>query len=196
MADRPDNAESAPIVAGRACGSCTLCCKIMEIGELGKAAGQWCPHVLTGKGCSIYAERPHSCSAFGCGWLHWKEAGDHWLPAKAKMVIVAQDAARLVVHVDPATPNVWKAAPFYPDLKRWARNPARYGFRQVLVTVGRRMTAILPDRDVDLGEVPHDAVIISGPVGGGRHTALVVGPDDPQLEKVRRGGSYTFTERR
>ncbi|WP_310533641.1 hypothetical protein [Novosphingobium sp.] len=188
MSDRPDNAESALIVAGRACGSCTLCCKVMEIGELGKAAGQWCPHVLTGKGCSIYAERPHSCSAFGCGWLHWKEAGDHWLPAKAKMVIVAQDRTRLVVHVDPATPNVWKAAPFYPDLKRWARNPARYGFRQVLVAVGRRMIAVLPDRELDLGEVPEEAIIATLELGGGRFSARVIMPDDPQFAALKGTG--------
>lgn len=185
MSTRPDNAETAPIVAGRACGSCTLCCKVMEIGELGKAAGQWCPHVLTGKGCSIYAVRPNACSAFGCGWLHWKEAGDHWLPAKAKMVIVAQDRTRLVVHVDPATPNVWKAAPFYPDLKRWARNPARYGFRQVLVAVGRRMIAVLPDRDLDLGEVPEEAIIATLALGGGRLSARVVMPDDPQFAALK-----------
>ena len=61
-------------------------------------------------------------------------------------------------------------------------------------------TVLLVDVDGDpvtvVGEVPEDAVVISGPVGGGSHTALVVGPDDPQLEKVRAGGSYTFTARR
>jgi hypothetical protein len=164
----------------------------MGIGEIDKQPGVWCRHVLTGKGCSIYAERPASCGEFSCGYLRWKEAGEHWFPARSKMVIAAQDGARLAVHVDPATPNVWKTAPYYDDLKRWARNPARYGFRQVLVAVGRRMVAVLPDRDVDLGEVAEDAVVISGPVGGGRHTAFVVGPDDPQLAKVRAGGSYVI----
>jgi hypothetical protein len=162
----------------------------MAIGELEKAPGQWCPHVVQGKGCGIYAERPASCAAFGCGWLHWKEAGDHWFPARAKMVIAAQGRTRLAVHVDPATPNVWKAAPYYADLKRWARNPARYGFVQVLVAVGRRMIAILPDRDLDLGEVPEEAIVVTLALGGGRFTARVVGPDDPQFDRLKAGGAY------
>jgi hypothetical protein len=160
----------------------------MGIGELGKAAGQWCGHVAKGKGCAIYGTRPPSCAAFGCGWLHWKEAGDHWFPARSKMVIAAQGSTRLAVQVDPATPNVWKAAPYYTDLKRWARNPARYGFHQVLVAVGRRMIAILPDRDLDLGEVADDAIVVTLDLGGGRFSARVVGPDDPQFEALNRGG--------
>lgn len=162
----------------------------MEIGELGKAAGSWCPHVHKGKGCGIYAGRPQGCRDFGCGWLHWRQAGEHWQPAKSKMVIAAQDATRLAVHVDPATPNVWKAAPYYADLKLWARNPQRFGFRQVLVVIGRHMIAILPDRDLDLGEVAPDEIVISGPLTSGGWTAFKIGPDDPQLAKVLAGGSY------
>ena len=37
----------------RQCGSCTLCCKLIPVEELHKAAGQRCQHVRAGKGCSI-----------------------------------------------------------------------------------------------------------------------------------------------
>ena len=180
----------SPIVAGRGCGTCSLCCKLLEIGELGKPAGDWCQHVLKGRGCSIYASRPAACAEFTCGYLLWKEAGEHWLPSKARMVIAAQGDDRLAVHVDPATPNVWKTSPYYDDLKRWARNPGRYRFRQIIVAIGRRMIAILPDRDVDLGLVAPDEIVISGPTADGGHAAFKLAPDDPQLPKVLRGGSY------
>lgn len=164
----------------------------MEIGELGKPAGAWCPHVAKGRGCSIYPDRPQSCRDFTCGYLLWQHAGAHWYPARSKMVIAAQGDGRLAVHVDPATPNVWKTQPYHADLKRWTRNPARYGFRQIVVAVGRRMIAILPDRDVDLGEVAPDEVVISGPTERGEWVAFKVAADDPQLEAVRRGGSYVI----
>jgi len=43
----------AMVVAGRACGTCTLCCKVVAVTELAKAAGQWCLHCRPGRGCSI-----------------------------------------------------------------------------------------------------------------------------------------------
>jgi hypothetical protein len=44
--------------AKRACGDCTLCCKVMAIEALAKPAGSWCRHCKPGQGCAIYAERP------------------------------------------------------------------------------------------------------------------------------------------
>ncbi|MGM4958232.1 hypothetical protein ACT4MK_23450 [Bradyrhizobium barranii] len=44
--------------AKRACGDCTLCCKVMAIEALAKLAGSWCRHCKPGQGCAIYAERP------------------------------------------------------------------------------------------------------------------------------------------
>ena len=53
----------------RACGSCTACCKALEVVELIKPPGKWCPHCSIGKGCKIYADRPSSCREFRCEWL-------------------------------------------------------------------------------------------------------------------------------
>ncbi|HWB53430.1 MAG TPA: hypothetical protein VG722_04530 [Tepidisphaeraceae bacterium] len=51
------------------CGECTACCDVLAIRELGKPFYSRCQHVLLGKGCGIYAERPAPCSAFRCAWL-------------------------------------------------------------------------------------------------------------------------------
>lgn len=53
----------------RTCGSCTACCKALEVVELTKPPGKWCLHCSIGKGCAIYAERPPSCRDFRCEWL-------------------------------------------------------------------------------------------------------------------------------
>ena len=34
--------DASAIVPGRACGGCSLCCKVMVIAELAKPAGTWC----------------------------------------------------------------------------------------------------------------------------------------------------------
>ena len=41
------SASSRAPVPGRACGSCTLCCKTMGVDELAKPPGVWCQHCLT-----------------------------------------------------------------------------------------------------------------------------------------------------
>lgn len=69
----------------RECGSCSLCCKLLKVPELGKGVG-WCGHWVKGQGCGIYEERPGSCRAFSCGWLRG-DLGEHWRPVRARMVV-------------------------------------------------------------------------------------------------------------
>lgn len=61
-----------------ACGTCTLCCKILGIvdddGKSIAAPGKWCPHANNDKGsssrgCTIYDSRPSNCLVFNCVWL-------------------------------------------------------------------------------------------------------------------------------
>jgi hypothetical protein len=53
----------------RQCGSCTLCCKLIPVKEIGKPAGVRCEHQRMGKGCAIYDKRPWSCRLWDCQWL-------------------------------------------------------------------------------------------------------------------------------
>lgn len=53
----------------RKCGSCTACCHVIEIKELGhKPAYSPCPQQV-GKGCLIHGDHPKTCRQFKCGWL-------------------------------------------------------------------------------------------------------------------------------
>lgn len=51
----------------RSCGSCTVCCSILEIPTLEKPPRKACPK-LCDKGCSVYTSRPSECRTFQCLW--------------------------------------------------------------------------------------------------------------------------------
>ena len=53
----------------RHCGNCTLCCKLVPVKELQKAAGQRCRYQKALKGCTIYQRRPLTCQLWNCAWL-------------------------------------------------------------------------------------------------------------------------------
>lgn len=54
----------------RACGSCSLCCTLLRVDELGVAAGRRCHHQRVGPHpCGIYEGRPAICRAYRCLWL-------------------------------------------------------------------------------------------------------------------------------
>ena len=63
------------LVAGRACGSCNVCCVALTIDDpaLRKAQGYRCHNAASDNGCRIYDVRPKSCRTFYCGWrlLRW-----------------------------------------------------------------------------------------------------------------------------
>ncbi len=54
---------------GRVCGGCTACCRTHAILEIGKPAGEWCPHCEIGRSCKIYSKKPPTCTEFKCAWL-------------------------------------------------------------------------------------------------------------------------------
>lgn len=181
---------NAPVAAARSCGTCTLCCKLLAVPALDKPAGTQCDHCSIGKGCRIYSERPAECGQFHCGFLMQPSLKEVWRPSRSRIVLRSErDTNRIIAQVDPERPGVWKREPFHSTLRAWARDgiPAR---RQVLVCIGNRTIVILPDRDVDLGVVEIDELIITevrnGPAGS-RLDAFKMKRDDPRAEQVQRG---------
>ncbi len=53
----------------RACGPCSLCCRVLRVDALRKLGGAPCVHEQEGGGCGIHAERPGICRAYRCLWL-------------------------------------------------------------------------------------------------------------------------------
>lgn len=182
--------DEVRIVSGRECGGCTLCCKVLSIAELDKPQSEWCRHCDIGRGCRIYDERPSECRNFYCGYLTWPAAGEHWYPARSKMVIVSElGGNRLAIRVDPARPNAWREEPYYSEIKHWARSadPTKM---QIVVFIRNRAIVILPDEEVDLGLVGEDERIISGKVienGRPRLRAMKLRIDDPRIAGMEEG---------
>jgi len=135
----------------RSCGACGLCCKLMGVSEIEKPAHSWCRHWSTGNGCAIYVDRPEACRIFDCWWRSDSHVPDVWYPAKARMVVTLDmGGKRLAVHADPARADAWKREPHHGLLREYASRMIPRG-AQVVVYIGERCIAVLPDRDVDLG---------------------------------------------
>lgn len=111
----------------KSCGSCTLCCQLIGVQELGKLPFQDCVHrhgVLhaSGSGCGIYAARPRSCAAWACMWLRsdptdWPEAER---PDRVGFVVdELVDLIRINGKEEPAA-QIWVAQGHDDD---WMRDP-------------------------------------------------------------------------
>lgn len=152
---------------GRDCGSCTLCCKLFPVPELEKPAGRWCRHIAQGRGCGIHATRPQVCRDFFCQWVYNSELGPEWKPEVSRFVLsIYPGSNSLVVTVDPSNPAAWRGEPYLSTLRLWAGAALAAG-DQVLVFSGARVTAILPDREVELGVIAPGERIVTyrGPNG-------------------------------
>jgi len=145
-------APPAPVLApGRSCGTCNLCCKVLDIPELGKAAGQWCVHTAPRSGCAVHPDRPQSCRAFFCAWRLDPNLGPEWKPDVSRFVL-SEDIGRraITVTVDPGMPLAWKRELYLSRLKQVSESAFRQD-RKVLVSVRGHITVVLPDREIPLG---------------------------------------------
>lgn len=68
------------------CGTCTVCCTIMEVPEFQKSVYKPCKH-CDNTGCMIYPTRPNSCRSFECLWFKDESLPESWRPDKCGVVI-------------------------------------------------------------------------------------------------------------
>lgn len=116
-----------------------MCCKVMEIAELAKPVGSWCSFCATGKGCRIkhQPERPQSCEDFLCLWLQGLGT-ERMRPDRSKVVMsCTKDGKSLVLHVDPGTPDAYRAPEFEAVIDRLVRDG-----RSVYVALGSKRRLI------------------------------------------------------
>lgn len=131
-----------PSPSDRSCGNCTLCCRLPEIEELGKAANEWCVNCTAEKGCNIYDGRPQLCRDFLCSWMVNDRLGSEWEPSVAKMMVYDQGRQTTVL-VDPAYPASWRQEPYTTQLRQWAADAQADG-GYVIVFVGDAVFKIDP----------------------------------------------------
>lgn len=182
------NAESPEpkLVPGRSCDGCTLCCKLAEVKALSKPMGVWCAHCEIGKGCSIYETRPNECRVFYCLYRTADNIGDVWRPRDSHMVMTYEPSAtRVNVWVDAEFSGLWRRPPYLQQLKQLAQNMLRQR-GSLIVWEGNRATAILPDREIDLGLAMHKQIVVMGRNGphGEEYNVEAWERDDPRLAQL------------
>lgn len=129
----------------------------MGIEALKKAQGVWCAHCAPGKGCNRYSDRPQECVTFNCAWLIDEKLGEEWYPKKSRIVLT-MEPDRIIAHVDPGTPDVWRRQPYYGVLHQMMQTGLQRG-RLVYVALNAHHILLLPDREEDLGVLgPADEV--------------------------------------
>jgi hypothetical protein len=136
----------------RACGACSLCCKLLPVAALEKPHEKWCAHCRPGAGCAIYESRPETCRSFACHWLADPAAGEYWAPLSSRMVVQitgGHDATyrRFVdVHIDRGATDAWRREPYAADLRRMSADPRTL----VRVFQGRRSFIVQPGEVLEM----------------------------------------------
>ena len=174
----------------RECGTCTLCCKLVGVPEIGLPAGQWCQHCNVGVGCKIYDDRPTPCRIFRCLYLQ-SEIGEHWRPTRAKIVVAPEPFNnRLAIYVDKGAEGKWRDEPYYSDVKRLAHSCAA---KQEILVVreGKNHTVIFPDKEQSIGALDEDQFIVVQQRGPEFH-AFIVEKDDPRATAMAKQNEKTF----
>jgi Fe-S-cluster containining protein len=142
-------AANAPKLPIRQCGSCSSCCTLLEVTDVGKAVNEWCKHCDPGKGCMIYEARPQMCRSFSCAWLQG-HLTDDWYPERAGLVVhFSQDAVN--VQVDPAYGDRWRQEPYFSKLREWSLNGIRASGNRgyaTLIAVGSSEKFLLLGRTI------------------------------------------------
>lgn len=124
-----------------ACGSCSLCCKMLDIAALEKPAQQWCPQCIPGVSCKIYDARPDACRSFDCLWLASRRGApqnfmpDELRPDRCKGLLMLNPDQRpaLACHLEPAHADAWRQGALGKFLRFTARQQA------IVVKAGRRL---------------------------------------------------------
>lgn len=139
---------SQALVPDRTCGSCTVCCHILEVKALAKPAGVLCEH-STGTACGIYRDRPSACATWHCLWRKIGALPDALRPDRAGVM--------LSLATDPAADDpflrariVCRAVHTPEALERWEAIEAvamfaREGSLPVWTAFGPTASLIYPD---------------------------------------------------
>lgn len=167
--------SDARVIPGRECGTCTLCCKVYNIPEIGKVAGKWCQHCTPGKGCGIHQSLPSQCATFNCMWRTEAKLPAHWKPERSKMVVTIFPLNHhIYVQVDSSAPTAWRKQPYHGELRLWAKNNLPKNIH-VVVFVNDDATLIMPDQDVLLGAMkPTDVISVRRNAGSASYEVKLV----------------------
>jgi hypothetical protein len=135
-----DAAAGAVSKPARQCGDCQLCCRLLPVPPLEKAAGTSCQFQKFHKGCTVYdtPRMPGECSLWNCRWLVNDDTADLSRPDRSHVVIDVmpdfitisrdetgekQNIQVVQIWIDPRYPDAHRD----PALRRWMSRRAEEG---------------------------------------------------------------------
>jgi uncharacterized protein len=128
-------------IPGKACGPCSFCCKVLEIDELKKTAGDLCEHCARSGGCSVYATRPQVCRDYHCDWKEDRGLSVQFRPDRVGTLLMDDpDSDEYHAVCDPEKPFSWRN----PLIFRHLVSLAKEG-RVVVAKAGLRSWRIFAD---------------------------------------------------
>lgn len=68
------------------CGSCTLCCKLLETHDIPSEIGIYCQHCASDSGCTIHDERPEECRIYQCMWSQMEHTAEELRPDRCGII--------------------------------------------------------------------------------------------------------------
>jgi Fe-S-cluster containining protein len=75
------------------CGNCTACCTVLPIKAINKPINTPCPNCLRG-GCSIYDNKPQTCTEFECAYLQAKNVPVSLRPDRCGVIFIKKTDSR------------------------------------------------------------------------------------------------------
>lgn len=142
------NGQASPSTP-RACGACSLCCKVYPFPEIGKPAGQWCQQHVPGRGCGVQPTKPAVCRRYQCAWTLNETLDEAWKPSIARFVMDIRPGEILLV-VDPDQPDAWRREPYFSRIKMLSARVQR-PFTTVLLFERGHLFVVFPEDEIDLG---------------------------------------------
>ena len=100
-----------------------MCCSVLEIEELSKAAGPLCGNCTSGAGCSIYAARPQVCRDFECEWLMSRDLPRQFRPDLIGAILMEDpDSDEYRAVCAPERPMAWRDPKVFAHLVAMAKS--------------------------------------------------------------------------
>jgi uncharacterized protein len=128
-------------IPGKSCGSCSFCCKVLEIEEFPKKAGVNCAHCLSGGGCGVYESRPQVCRDYYCDWKEDRGLSPQYRPDRVGTLLMDDpDSDEYHAVCDPAKPFSWRNPLIFRHLVTIAKDG-----RIVMAKAGLRSWRIFAD---------------------------------------------------
>jgi hypothetical protein len=176
-------------VTARRCNECTLCCRLLPIAEIGKAAGTVCTQQRS-KGCRVYGTQnfPRSCGLWSCAWLV-DESIQLPRPDRAHYVIDTMPEFIEVEGMTASVVQIW-IDPRYPNAHR---DPALRAWLATRWVTHEQLGLVRLDSKVSIALFPPGVIKDGWYEQGGRanvpqHSAAQVVETLRAWQRERRGG--------